>query len=116
MQCKKIRHPGCSVRLTLGEKQLCLLCLLPQAVKEVAFNVSQLYAAAANSSLVGFTTGRAGDPLVVVATLRSLLGRPVLVADNVRVTVTGELLVYRSFVALLCSSCVAHAVGCYPAS
>jgi hypothetical protein len=67
------------------------VCLLLQAARELAFNVSQLYAAAANSSLVGFTTGRAGDALVVVASLRSALGRPVLVADNVRITVIGGL-------------------------
>lgn len=69
-----------------------MLFVLLQATRDIAFNVSQLYAAAANSSLAGFTTGRAGDPLVVVAALRSALGRPVFTADNVRVTVTGKLL------------------------
>ncbi|WIA22988.1 hypothetical protein OEZ86_009906 [Tetradesmus obliquus] len=63
----------------------------PFATRDIAFNVSQLYAAAANSSLAGFTTGRAGDPLVVVAALRSTVGRPVFTAENVRVTVTGNI-------------------------
>jgi hypothetical protein len=74
---------------------MCSRCSVsrPQGARNITFDASQLYASAAQSSLL-ITPGAPGTVGVmqyVVANLLSSTRAPVVVADNVKVIATGRL-------------------------
>lgn len=77
-------HHGCFATAALR------LLHLHQASKGLAVRVVPLQAAANTSSLTIVGPRNAGEPLYIVAALRSVGGRAAPVAHNARLAVSGE--------------------------